>query len=342
MLSMVYNGEGQRKYLTSSEVDSFLEKARNTDVAVHTFCWMLAVSGCRISEALALTESSIDFETKHVVIQSLKKRGKRVFRAVPLPSELLGQLKAWLQSGRIAGERLWPWSRMTGYRRICEVMRAAGISGDHATPKGLRHGFGVRAIQSNVPLTLIQRWLGHADIKTTAIYTSAMGPEEREFASRMWGRGKGGVQSRVKASQPKRGRDRSPDGAASPSIEPASLCTCCGAQNGRKSASQDPIIEPTEVLVATGFSRLKSIFSCPVIHFWLKRHSNYPYYSCGCVLYDAIMAPGDGLPDDGSLKGTPRTAIWAPAYAMARRDQQVATLSAVGANANGETPEESV
>lgn len=269
MLSMVYNGEGQRKYLTSSEVDSFLEKARNTDVAVHTFCWMLAVSGCRISEALALTESSIDFETKHVVIQSLKKRGKRVFRAVPLPSELLGQLKAWLQSGRIAGERLWPWSRMTGYRRICEVMRAAGISGDHATPKGLRHGFGVRAIQSNVPLTLIQRWLGHADIKTTAIYTSAMGPEEREFASRMWGRGKGGVQSRVKASQPKRGRDRSPDGAASPSIEPASLCTCCGAQNGRKSASQDPIIEPTEVLVATGFSRLKSIFSCPVIHFWL-------------------------------------------------------------------------
>jgi hypothetical protein len=65
-------------------------------------------------------------------------------------------------------------------------MQAAGISGAHASPKGLRHAFGVCAIQSNIPLNLIQRWLGHADIKTTTIYTDAMGPEEREFASRMW------------------------------------------------------------------------------------------------------------------------------------------------------------
>jgi integrase len=76
---------------------------------------------------------------------------------------------------------------MTGYRRIREVMLEAGIRGSYATPKGLRHGFGVRAIQAQVPLNLVQRWLGHADIKTTAIYTNAMGPEEREIASRMWG-----------------------------------------------------------------------------------------------------------------------------------------------------------
>ena len=65
-------------------------------------------------------------------------------------------------------------------------MEIAGIEGDHASPKGLRHGFAVQAIQANVPLTLVQRWLGHADIKTTAIYTSAMGAEERSLASRMW------------------------------------------------------------------------------------------------------------------------------------------------------------
>lgn len=75
---------------------------------------------------------------------------------------------------------------MTGYRRICEVMSDAMVQGSYASPKGLRHGFGVRAIQASVPLTLVQRWLGHADIKTTAIYTSAVGPEEREIASRMW------------------------------------------------------------------------------------------------------------------------------------------------------------
>lgn len=75
---------------------------------------------------------------------------------------------------------------MTAYRRIREVMEAAGISGPHASPKGLRHSFGVHAIQSGVPLNLVQRWLGHADMKTTAIYTSVVGPEEREIAARMW------------------------------------------------------------------------------------------------------------------------------------------------------------
>lgn len=182
----VYNRNGQRKYLTRSETDAFLSAAQHRDELVHSFCWMIAVTGCRISEVLAINKRNIDFEEKHVVIESLKKRGKRVFRAIPLPSKLLDNLKKWLSAGIFSEDRLWPWSRMTGYRRICEVMHAAGVTGSYATPKGLRHGFGVRAIQSSVPLNLVQRWLGHADIKTTAIYTSAMGPEEREIASRMW------------------------------------------------------------------------------------------------------------------------------------------------------------
>jgi hypothetical protein len=58
--------------------------------------------------------------------------------------------------------------------------------GGCASPKGLRHAFGVRAIQSGAPLNLVQRWLGHADMKTTAIYTSAVGPEERAIAAMTW------------------------------------------------------------------------------------------------------------------------------------------------------------
>jgi integrase/recombinase XerD len=53
-------------------------------------------------------------------------------------------------------------------------------------PKGLRHGFGIRAASRNIPPNLIQRWMGHASLKTTAIYLDAVGAEEREFASRMW------------------------------------------------------------------------------------------------------------------------------------------------------------
>ena len=64
-----------------------------------------------------------------------------------------------------------------------------GITGGiHATPKGLRHGFGLHAIRSGVPINLVQRWLGHASMTTTAIYLQAMGTEEREIAARMWGK----------------------------------------------------------------------------------------------------------------------------------------------------------
>jgi integrase/recombinase XerD len=53
-------------------------------------------------------------------------------------------------------------------------------------PKGLRHGFGVNAFEMNVPPHLVQRWLGHASLRTTAIYGDVVGAEERLFAERMW------------------------------------------------------------------------------------------------------------------------------------------------------------
>ena len=182
----MFTKKGSRKYLTRSERDSFLRFARLTEIDTMAFCYILAYTGCRISEALQLDAASIDFSEAQVVIHSLKKRGRQVFRGVPLPREVLVILKNGLRSGALGRDRLWPWSRITGYRKVCAVMAAAGIRGTYATPRGLRHGFGVCAVQSHVPLNLVQRWLGHADIKTTAIYTNAMGEEEREIASRMW------------------------------------------------------------------------------------------------------------------------------------------------------------
>ena len=66
-------------------------------------------------------------------------------------------------------------------------MALAGLDGVQATAKGLRHGFAVGAVNAGVPLTTVQKWLGHADLETTAIYTNAMGKEEYELAKRMWG-----------------------------------------------------------------------------------------------------------------------------------------------------------
>jgi hypothetical protein len=56
-------------------------------------------------------------------------------------------------------------------------MRAAGVSGIHATTKGLHHGFGVREAPEQIPLTLIRQWMGHADAATTAIYLAVRDDE---------------------------------------------------------------------------------------------------------------------------------------------------------------------
>lgn len=33
---------------------------------------------------------------------------------------------------------------------------------------------------------LMQKWLGHAQLSTTAIYANAVGAEEQSIAARMW------------------------------------------------------------------------------------------------------------------------------------------------------------
>ena len=62
----------------------------------------------------------------------------------------------------------------------------ASLAGPQASPRGLRHSFGVTAVQRGVPLTSIVAVLGHADVSTTAIYTTVIGAEHRELVSRVW------------------------------------------------------------------------------------------------------------------------------------------------------------
>ncbi|MFG1225277.1 tyrosine-type recombinase/integrase [Xanthobacter wiegelii] len=186
----LYAQNGQRKYLNAEERARFLRAARDAPAQVRTFCLTLAHTGCRISEALNLTAADIQRTSGSIAIRCLKKRGKVVVREVPVPGRLLAELARVHKLGQQRREgldaRLWGWGRTTAWRLVKEVMADAGLRWLAASPKGLRHAFGVHAICSGVPLNLVQKWLGHADIATTAIYANALGPEERAIASRMW------------------------------------------------------------------------------------------------------------------------------------------------------------
>ena len=178
----VHDAAGRRKYLNGDERARFLRAADSLSVPSRALCHVLTYAGCRVSEALALTLDHVDAERFTVTIRTLKRR-KLIYRTVPVPQGVIEMLKRLStdESGRF-----WPMHRVTAWRVIKATMRRAGISGPMACPKGLRHGFGIRAADRSVPTNLIQRWMGHASPITTAIYLNAVGLEERQFASRMW------------------------------------------------------------------------------------------------------------------------------------------------------------
>lgn len=175
---------GRRKYLTGDERARFLRACAATEPVTRALCRLLAYSGCRVSEALQLTRDRLDAASGHAVLRTLKRR-RLVHRAVPLPGWLIAELMA-LPAVAEWPEGLFSWCRQTAWRRVCEVMRQAGIAGGQASPKGLRHGFGVATAENNIPGALVKRWMGHSKLETTAIYQEATGREERAFAERLW------------------------------------------------------------------------------------------------------------------------------------------------------------
>lgn len=181
----LYAADGRRKYLNLDERRAFLKAAAQQDHATRTLCLTLAYTGCRISEVLSLSLSSVQPVANLIAIRSLKKRGKVVVREIPVPSQLVSALLRGRKHD-CPDRPLWSFGRTLAWRRVKDVMAKAGISGLQASPRGLRHGFAVSAVLSGVPLTLVQKWLGHASLTTTAIYADVVGPEERAMASRMW------------------------------------------------------------------------------------------------------------------------------------------------------------
>lgn len=184
---MIHNANGDRKYLDPKERRQFIETLKSCPLPERSFCKFLVYSGCRISEALELTSSRVDVSGGLVVIRSLKKRRPDSYRAIPIPRDCIHDLFLQAESFDASpGERLWPWCRTKAWMVVKSTLERIGVTGAHANPKGLRHAFAVHALQCGVPITVLQRWLGHARVETTAIYTNVSGREERTLAARMW------------------------------------------------------------------------------------------------------------------------------------------------------------
>lgn len=179
----MYDPKGQRKYLNRAERQDFYAAANTTNHSRdRALCLTIYYTGCRPSEASALDITNIDASENVIMFRTLKQRKKVVYRAVPVPQSLIEDL---FLVHRLTG-KLFPLSRTRVYKIVKDMMERAGIEGIKATSKGLRHGFAVACIEANIPLTLIQKFMGHSRLESTRIYLDIIGKEERKFASRLW------------------------------------------------------------------------------------------------------------------------------------------------------------
>ena len=134
-------------------------------------------AGLRISEALALTESDLD-PSRGAILVRHGKGGKR--REVGMDRWAWEQLNPWLQlratlpvgslfcvlRGPTRGR---PWAPAGVRSQLHMAAGRAGVRRRFA-PHQLRHAHAVEMSREGVPLLIIQRQLGHADLAITLVY----------------------------------------------------------------------------------------------------------------------------------------------------------------------------
>lgn len=189
----LFDESGNRKYLTPSERELFYQATAEVPKDWRMFGLMIYYTGCRLSEALNTKVKDIDFSAGVATIGTLKQRKSGVYRQVPLSDDFMRSLDNSFdlrilqkKNSKTRNQFIWGWSRQHGYQVVKKIMDKAELEGAYAMPKGLRHAFAIACLDKGLPLNMVQKWLGHSSIETTAIYANAVGEEERKLAAKLW------------------------------------------------------------------------------------------------------------------------------------------------------------
>ncbi len=148
---------------------------------------MLALSygaGLRVSEAISLRVKDIDLA--ELVIHLKEAKGKKD-RITVFPEKLKTDIQNLLagKSGGdfvFASERGGRLTERTAQKVFENALKKSGLNKD-ATFHSLRHSFATHLLENGVDVRYVQELLGHANIRTTQIYTHVTNPMIKNIKS---------------------------------------------------------------------------------------------------------------------------------------------------------------
>jgi len=181
----------KREHRNLTEVDLWrLLDAATDDRRAHV--GLLAFAGLRVSEALGLAWSDVDFHTGvlHVrrqldrsTLTRVEPKTVRAVRDVDLSDDLVAILREWkLRSGFsgpsdfvVVARNGRPLDHRGAARRLDGIVKRAklNVEGEpRITPHQLRYTFGALLLEAAVPVAVVSRMMGHAnEAITQAVYS---------------------------------------------------------------------------------------------------------------------------------------------------------------------------
>lgn len=187
-------------YLSVQEQDRLLQYTKGLGETSQYFVMLklMLFSGLRIGEVLNLKFA--DFEGDTLILRETK-HGNR--RRKHLKNEIARMLKQYVLARRNKyplneipsgsedylfmskyGGVYKPYSRISINQRLKQLAKAVGIT-KKISPHTLRHSFAVRFLNRGGSLIGLKNYLGHRDIKTTAIYTHISDEQLKEELERL-------------------------------------------------------------------------------------------------------------------------------------------------------------
>ncbi|AKM77862.1 TPA: integrase [Candidatus Wolfebacteria bacterium] len=168
--------------LSRSEIQSLLDGIANEK---HNLMVSLAYAGgLRVSEVVNMKIKDINLAELTIHIKGAKGNKDRI----TVFPEILNNGISKLIAGRdfneylLASERGGKLTERTAQKVFESALQNAGIQKD-ATFHSLRHSFATHLLENGVDVRYVQELLGHANIRTTQIYTKVTNPMLKNIKS---------------------------------------------------------------------------------------------------------------------------------------------------------------